>query len=76
MVSQDLTGRSPDELELSEPVAYERTPTKAHVDSKFSMLRVHPELTIYMKPSRPLATAQQWTKTDEDNCFRVEVLCE
>lgn len=55
---------------------YQEVPTKAEIVNKFSPLKVHPELTLYIKPSRPIAKVKQWTKIDEDKCFRVEVLCE
>lgn len=51
-------------------------PTKAEVINRLAPVRVHPELTVFMKPSRPIARPQQWVQTDEENCFRVEVFCE
>lgn len=51
-------------------------PTKAELINRFASVRVNPELTLYMKPSRPIARPQQWVQTDEEHCFRVEVFCE
>lgn len=51
-------------------------PTKAAVVNKFSPLRVHSELTLYVKPSRPIAKLVNWDKTDDARCYRLEIKCD
>lgn len=68
-------GRSAD-LNITQESLYRQAPTKAAIVNKFSPLRVNEEVTLFLKPSRPIAQVQQWTQKDEEKCFRVEVLCE
>lgn len=51
-------------------------PTKAELINRFAPVRVNAQLTVFMKPSRPIARPVQWVQTDEDHCFRVEVFCQ
>lgn len=51
-------------------------PIKAEIVNQFAATYVRPDLRVIAKPSRPIARPQQWVQTDEDKCYRVEVLCE
>lgn len=64
------------DLNVTEESLYQHTPTKAAVVNKFSSLRINEQVTLFVKPSRPIAQVQQWTEKDEEKCFRIEVLCE
>lgn len=55
---------------------YRQAPTKALVENKFSPLRVNSQLTLYVKPSRPIAVLEKWTTKDHEKCFRLEVRCD
>lgn len=55
---------------------YRYAPTKAAVVNKFTPLRVNNELTLYVKPSRPIARLVNWDKTDDARCYRIEIKCE
>ncbi|KAJ6641084.1 Serine protease nudel [Pseudolycoriella hygida] len=55
---------------------YRNEPTKATVVNKFTPLRVNSELTLYVKPSRPIAKLVNWDRTDDAKCFRLEIKCE
>lgn len=49
--------------------------TKAIIFNPFSPLTINDNIILYLKPSRPLAALVNWDKTDEDNCFRLEIKC-
>lgn len=71
----ELAERSLD-FNLTDLLRYRQAPTKAEIVNKFSALQINSDLTLYIKPSRPIAKVGQWTQSDEENCFRIEVLCE
>ncbi|XP_055910873.1 serine protease nudel [Eupeodes corollae] len=52
-----------------------RDATKAVVINKFSPLHLNEDLTLIMKPSRPIAQLVKWNQTDSKNCYRLEVKC-
>ncbi|XP_055842461.1 serine protease nudel [Episyrphus balteatus] len=52
-----------------------RDATKAVVINKFSPLHLNEDLTLIMKPSRPIAQLVKWNQTDSSNCYRLEVKC-
>ncbi|XP_004525699.1 serine protease nudel isoform X2 [Ceratitis capitata] len=52
-----------------------RSATKAVVVSKFSPLNLNDDLTLFLKPSRPIAEVAQWNATDSDKCYRLEINC-
>ncbi|XP_017468639.1 PREDICTED: serine protease nudel [Rhagoletis zephyria] len=52
-----------------------RSATKAVVVSKFSPLNLNDELTLFLKPSRPIAEVTRWNAADSDKCYRLEVKC-
>ncbi|XP_011186210.3 serine protease nudel [Zeugodacus cucurbitae] len=71
----DQRGRSfgdDDESPLEERY---RSATKAVVVSKFSPLSLNEELTLFLKPSRPIAEVAHWNATDSDKCYRLEIKC-
>lgn len=55
---------------------YRNAPTKAAVVNKFTPLKVNSELTLYVKPSRPIAKLVNWDSTDDAKCYRLEIRCE
>lgn len=57
-------------------VHYRQAPTKATVENKFSPLRINSQLTLYVKPSRPIAVLEKWNSDDHGKCFRLEVRCD
>lgn len=52
-----------------------RESTKAEIVSKFSAVRLN-DLTVFVKPSRPIARLVRWDKTDSEKCYRLEIKCE
>ncbi|XP_037949020.1 serine protease nudel [Teleopsis dalmanni] len=52
-----------------------RTATKAVIVSKFSPLYLNNDLTLFLKPSRPIAELVRWNATDSSNCYRLEIKC-
>lgn len=51
-------------------------PIKAEIINQFAAAVLRPELQVIFKPSRPIARPQKWVQSDEETCYRVEVLCE
>jgi hypothetical protein len=49
--------------------------TKGIVFNRFSPLKLNPEITVYMKPSRPIAKLVSWDKSDDEKCERLEIRC-
>ncbi|XP_030372778.1 serine protease nudel [Scaptodrosophila lebanonensis] len=52
-----------------------RESTKAKIVSKFSPLQLNDQLTLFLKPSRPIAELVKWNATDSSRCFRLEIRC-
>lgn len=52
-----------------------RDSTKALIVSKFSPLQLNEQLTLFLKPSRPIAELVRWNTTDSNRCFRLEIRC-
>ncbi|XP_060656762.1 serine protease nudel [Drosophila nasuta] len=52
-----------------------RDSTKAQIVSKFSPLQLNERLTLFLKPSRPIAELVRWNSTDSSRCFRLEIRC-
>lgn len=52
-----------------------RESTKAEIVSKFSAVRLN-SMTVFVKPSRPIARLVKWDKTDSEKCNRLEIKCE
>ncbi|KAH8365787.1 hypothetical protein KR093_004396 [Drosophila rubida] len=52
-----------------------RDSTKAQIISKFSPLQLNERLTLFLKPSRPIAELVKWNSTDSSRCFRLEIRC-
>ncbi|KAH8418283.1 hypothetical protein KR222_011544, partial [Zaprionus bogoriensis] len=52
-----------------------RDSTKALIISKFSPLQLNDRLTLFLKPSRPIAELVRWNSTDSSRCFRLEIRC-
>ncbi|EDW78727.2 uncharacterized protein Dwil_GK12588 [Drosophila willistoni] len=52
-----------------------RQSTKAVIMSKFSPLQLNERLTLFLKPSRPIAELVKWNATDSTSCFRLEIRC-
>jgi len=52
-----------------------RQATKTVVSNRFSLLQIHDDLRLMMKPSRPIAELVHWDATDSAKCFRLEVKC-
>ena len=52
-----------------------RSATKAVIKTKFSPLLLNQELTLFVKPSRPIAELVHWNTTDSENCLRLEIKC-
>lgn len=52
-----------------------RDSTKALIISKFSPLQLNDRLTLFLKPSRPIAELVKWNSTDSSRCFRLEIRC-
>ncbi|KAH8302029.1 hypothetical protein KR044_001962 [Drosophila immigrans] len=52
-----------------------RESTKAQIVSKFSPLQLNERLTLFLKPSRPIAELVRWNSTDSSRCFRLEIRC-
>lgn len=52
-----------------------RDSTKAVVVSRFSPLHLNDELTLFLKPSRPIAELVRWNATDSSRCLRLEIRC-
>ncbi|XP_067643607.1 serine protease nudel isoform X1 [Eurosta solidaginis] len=71
----DQRGRSFGREEESPLKGRYRSATKAVVVSKFSPLSLNEELTLFLKPSRPIAEVAQWNRTDSENCYRLEIKC-
>lgn len=70
--SPDQRGRS----FSNDPLAGKyRTSTKAVIKNRFSPLLLNEELTLFVKPSRPIAELVHWNKTDSENCLRLEIKC-
>ncbi|XP_018802271.1 PREDICTED: serine protease nudel [Bactrocera latifrons] len=71
----DQRGRSFGDDEESPLAERYRSATKAVVVSKFSPLSLNEELTLFLKPSRPIAEVAHWNATDSDKCYRLEIKC-
>ncbi|KAM8710459.1 hypothetical protein ACLKA7_017128 [Drosophila subpalustris] len=52
-----------------------RDSTKALIISKFSPLQLNERLTLFLKPSRPIAELVRWNSTDSSRCYRLEIRC-
>lgn len=52
-----------------------RSSTKAVIKTKFSPLLLNEQLTLFIKPSRPIAELVRWNTTDSANCLRLEIKC-
>ncbi|XP_055376731.1 serine protease nudel [Condylostylus longicornis] len=51
-------------------------PSKHIIVNKFSPIHINRNLTLMMKPSRPIAQLIKWNDDDEKNCYRMEIKCE
>ncbi|XP_046808532.1 serine protease nudel [Lucilia cuprina] len=74
-----FTQESPDQRGRSfsnDPLAGKyRTSTKAIIKNKFSPLLLNEQLTLFVKPSRPIAELVRWNTTDSEKCLRLEIKC-
>ncbi|XP_017840080.1 serine protease nudel [Drosophila busckii] len=68
----DMRGRS---FGNSTAVGKYRESTKAVIISKFSPLQLNERLTLFLKPSRPIAELVKWNATDSSRCYRLEIHC-
>ncbi|XP_053955273.1 serine protease nudel isoform X2 [Anastrepha ludens] len=71
----DQRGRSFGNDDESPLMERYRSATKAVVVNKFSPLTLNDELTLFLKPSRPIAEVERWNATDSEMCFRLEIKC-
>lgn len=51
-----------------------RESTKAKIVSKFSSVKLN-NLTVFIKPSRPIARLVKWDEKDFKKCNRLEIKC-